>query len=102
MAKLSEYRVQVLGITLSKLEDNKAFAAETKLTFPLLSDPQLNVAKVYGTVRAMNGPTGPVAERWVILIDSDGIIRSIDKGEDVENKGRLLLKAIEEAKISRM
>ncbi|MGA2497209.1 MAG: redoxin domain-containing protein [Tepidisphaeraceae bacterium] len=101
MEKLSEYRVQVLGITLSKLEDNKAFAAELKLTFPLLSDPQCATAKAYGAVRAMNGPMGPTAERWVILIDAEGIIRCIEKGEDVGNKGRLLLKAIEEAKVPR-
>ena len=99
MEKLSQYKVQILGITLSKLDDNKAFAKELKLTFPLLSDTEKAVAKAYGTLRAPNGPVGPTAHRWVIVIDDKGVIRSIEKGEDVANKGRLLLTALEEAKI---
>jgi hypothetical protein len=35
----------------------------------------------------------------VVLIDDKGIIQSIEKGEDVANKGKLLLTALEEAKI---
>jgi len=99
MGKLAKYQVQVLGITVSELGENAAFAKDLALTFPLLSDPQLTVANAYGTLRATAGPTGPVAERWVILIDAQGIVRSVEKGEDVQSKGRLLVTALEEAKI---
>jgi len=99
MDKLTKYQVQVLGVTVSRPEENAAFAKDLALTFPLLSDPQLAVANAYGTLRATAGPTGPVAERWVILIDAQGIVRSIEKGEDVQSKGRLLVMALEEAKI---
>ena len=91
LAEIQKHNVQVLGITTSPLDLCKAFAQELKLTYPLLSDPDMTVAKAYGALR---GGIGPTCERWVFLIDDQGVIRNLEKGEAVAEKGNLLLQAL--------
>ena len=50
----------------------------------LLSDPDKRVAKDYG-VLALGGL---YAKRWTFYIDSDGVIREIDKEVRVESAGQ--------------
>ncbi|MBI5831478.1 MAG: redoxin domain-containing protein [Armatimonadetes bacterium] len=89
--EISKYNVHVLGITTSPLKECQDFAKELKLTFPLLSDTDQAVAKAYGALR---GGTGPMCERWVFLIDDQGVIKNIEKGEAVADKGKLLIEAV--------
>ena len=96
MAAIGKYNVQVVGITTSPLKECQDFAKELNLTYPLLSDADQAVAKAYGALR---GGTGPMCERWVFLIDDQGVIRNIEKGEAVADKGKLLLGALEDQKI---
>ena len=53
---------------------NKAFAAEHKADFPLLSDPTKATATAYGVLM----PAG-YANRWTFYIGKDGRIQQIDK-----------------------
>jgi peroxiredoxin Q/BCP len=78
-AQLCEYRdgiesfaglgVSVVGISSDNLESHQKFRSKHDLPFVLLSDPDLEVAKLYGS-KGMFG-----MKRAVFLIDEDGIVR---------------------------
>jgi peroxiredoxin Q/BCP len=55
---------------------NKKFAESLDLDYPILSDPEKDVAKAYGVVHQGR----QVPERWTFYIDKDGVIKEIDKG----------------------
>ncbi len=93
LADIAKHNVQVFGITTSPLKECQDFAKELNLTFPLLSDADESVTKAYGALR---GGTGPMCERWVFLIDDQGVIKSIEKGQAVADKANLLLEALGE------
>ena len=76
-------------ISVDTPEDNKAFAEKEHADFPMLSNPDKQVARAYGTVT----DTRQYAARWTFYIDPDGKIAFIDKqvhpatsGEDVVAK----------------
>ncbi len=92
LADIAKHNVQVLGITTSSLKECQDFAEELGLSFPLLSDTDGSVAKAYGALR---GGTGPMCERWVFLIDDQGVIRNIEKGQAVADKANLLLATLD-------
>ena len=78
-AQLCEYRdgieefaglgVSVVGISSDGLESHQKFRAKHKLPFTLLSDPDLKVAKLYGSKGALG------LKRSVFLIDEEGVVR---------------------------
>ena len=78
-AQLCEYRdgiesfanlgVTVIGISSDGLESHQAFRAKHDLPFVLLSDPKLEVAKLYGCKGALG------MKRAVYLIDEQGLVR---------------------------
>ena len=55
-------------------EDNKKFAEELGLDFPLLSDPGKLVANAYG----VTGADRPLARRWTFYIGKDGRILYVE------------------------
>ncbi len=70
---------EILGISVDGVFVHKAFAAANKITYPLLSDFNKDVIKLYDVVRpefafGMKG----VAERSVFVIDKEGIIRYVE------------------------
>ena len=80
-AQLCEYRdgiesfaglgVSVVGISSDDLESHQAFRNKHDLPFVLLSDPDLEVAKLYGS----KGRFG--MKRAVFLVDEEGIVRYV-------------------------
>ena len=80
-AQLCEYRdgiesfaglgVSVVGISSDDLESHQAFRNKHDLPFVLLSDPDLEVAKLYGS----KGRFG--MKRAVYLVDEEGIVRYV-------------------------
>ena len=70
---------QVLGVSYDSIETHKKFAAEYGITFPLISDEDESVRKLYGKGRI------------TFLIDKNGIIQYIQKGVP---KNRKFLKKI--------
>jgi peroxiredoxin len=73
---LPEFRrsgAELLGISVDSVWCHRAFAADRRLGFPLLSDfePKGAVARAYGVYRAADG----MAERALFVIDGEGIIR---------------------------
>jgi peroxiredoxin Q/BCP len=63
-------RVRPFGVNPASAESHTGYAERLRLPFPLLSDPDLAVARAYGAVR----PDGLTIARSVVLIDRDGTI----------------------------
>ena len=84
MARLIGLKAQVIGISVNDPFTNKAFAHKNKLPFPILSDYNREVIKVYGLEEPdFAGLRGySVARRSIFLLDSKRIIRFIWMSED--------------------
>jgi peroxiredoxin Q/BCP len=61
--------VTVVGISSDDLDSHRAFRAKHDLPFVLLSDPDLKVAKLYGSKGALG------MKRAVFLVDEKGVVR---------------------------
>ena len=85
-AKLNNADVNVLGISVDSPWANNAFSQKYNLGFPLLSDVDRTVVKSYdASFVGLGGIEGYVsADRVVIVIDGDGIVRY---RWDAENPG---------------
>jgi peroxiredoxin Q/BCP len=66
--------VAYFGASVDTPEDNKKFAAELGLDFPLLSDPGKQVATAYG----VTGADRPLARRWTFYIGKDGKVLHVE------------------------
>ena len=76
ISRFEGVNAQVVGISVDSTYSNRAWAnALGGLSFPLLSDffPHGRVAEQYGVLR----PQGS-AERAIVIVDVDGIVRYID------------------------
>ena len=85
------------GASVDTPEDNKKFAAELGLDFPLLSDPGKQVATAYGVVT----PERQFAQRWTFYIGVDGKILFIDKGVKTATAGQDLAARLGELGIAK-
>lgn len=61
---------QIVGISAQGIDSHEAFAGKHGFNFPLLADPDKEVAAAYGTL----GPIG-FPRRSVFIVDADGTIR---------------------------
>ena len=71
-----DVNAQVVGISVNDPWSNKAFAEHHKLNFPLLSDYNRDVVRLYNVFHndfsGLKGYTA--AKRSVFILDSDGVI----------------------------
>ncbi len=77
--RFGTYDAQVVGVSTDSRFANAAWAAQLGgITFPLLSDfyPHGAVAERYGVLHP-----GGMAQRALIIVDKDGIVRYIDVHE---------------------
>jgi thioredoxin-dependent peroxiredoxin len=70
LERFEELDAQVVGISAQDVGSKDAFASKYGFEFPLLADPDKEVAAAYGTL----GPIG-FPRRSVFIIDRRGIIR---------------------------
>lgn len=77
--ELNEEGVVVLGVSTDSLASHQKFRAKHQLPFPLLSDEDAEVAKMYGVYKQKNmyGKTSWGIERSTFIIDADGVIRRV-------------------------
>jgi len=86
LARLDKADAQVFGISVDTFFALKAFQADQKLTFPLLSDFNKQVIRDYGVFNEdMVGLKG-IAKRAVFVIDKDGIVRHREVLDDARNE----------------
>lgn len=78
-------------------ETNKKFAESLDLDYPILSDPDKEVAEAYGVVNKDR----PVPFRWTFYIGKDGKILEIDKDVKVDSHGKDVAAMLEELKIEK-
>jgi peroxiredoxin Q/BCP len=70
MARLTDLRAQVWGVSPQDLDSHERFASKRALTFPLLADTDRAVQKLYG----VSGPFGHT-KRSIFVIDPAGVVR---------------------------
>ena len=76
LASLANAGYQVLGISKDTADALQAFADEQHLTFPLLSDPELEVHNAYGAYgeKSMYGKTVTGVIRSTFVVDEQGTL----------------------------
>ena len=85
MKKYEELDVQPLGISVDSLFTLGRFRDEQQLNFPLLSDFNKEVSRLYGSIYENFGfEMKGVSKRSAFLIDGEGIVRY---AEVLENAG---------------
>lgn len=78
----------LIAISVDSVEQNRKLATDLKLTFPLLSDPELKTIDAYG-VRHRGGNNGrDIARPATFIIDREGIIRWRNLAENVRLRPR--------------
>ena len=80
-------------------ETNKKFAEQHEADFPMLSDPDRQVATAYGVLSPPNPQrpdAPPRARRWTFYIGADGKILFIDKAVRAGNAGEDLAAKLSE------
>ena len=76
MQELNKINAQVVGISVNDPFTNKAFAQNNNLNFPILSDYNREVVKLYNVYHEnfgnLKGYT--VAKRAVFILDHNGVV----------------------------
>lgn len=85
-------------VSLDEPERNKEFAESLSAKLVLLSDPSGKSAKAYGVASL----GGLYARRWTFYIDSEGVIREIDRDVRVESAGQDIARKLEELGFPRL
>jgi peroxiredoxin len=84
LAKLNNLKAQVVGISVNDPFSNKAFAEANDLNFPLLSDYNRDVIKLYGVAATdFAGLKGYMAaKRSIFIVDKENVVRYVWVSED--------------------
>ena len=79
---MKDYKLVYFMASTDDLETNTKFAAANGADFPILADPDKQVAQAYGVLGMMG-----FASRWTFYIDAQGKIAYIDKDVSVVKAG---------------
>jgi peroxiredoxin Q/BCP len=74
-------------VSVDDAETNRKFAESLDADFPLLSNPEGDVARAYGVV----SPEREFPQRWTFYISGDGTILHIDKEVNPSTAGEQLV-----------
>jgi peroxiredoxin len=80
--EFEERGIQVAGISVDPPSHNARLVGKLQLPFPLLSDPEGNLARLFGLWDADDG----VALPSVIIIEQSGEVRYLYKGNDLADR----------------
>ena len=96
--KFSQLNTVVLGISPDTVATHDKFAAKYELPFPLLADPDHEVAEAYGVwvLKNMYGKEYMGIERSTFLIDKEGNIAQVWRKVKVAGHVQEVLQYIEE------
>ena len=95
--KIRQFNVSYFMASVDPLEGdkgNKAFAEAQKADFPLLSDPNKQVASAYGVLNEKG-----IANRWTFYIDKNGKITAIDKAVQPATSAEDMLAKLKELRV---
>lgn len=88
---LKAYKVAFFAISVDQPEDNKTFAENLQLPYPILSDPSRETARAYGVLQGL-----PVAARHTIYIGKDGKVLLVDNQIKPATAAQDMLKHLQE------
>jgi len=85
-----------MGISADSMETHKKFSEKNELSFRLLSDPNAQVAKLYGVwaKKNMYGNEFFGTKRTTFVIDPEGKVKGIMERVDTKNHARDVLELI--------
>jgi peroxiredoxin Q/BCP len=83
-------------ISVDDAETNKRFAEEHEADFPILSNPEKDVATAYGVLGARG-----TASRWTYYIGVDGKLLAIDKRVSAGTAGEDLVRTLGDLGVKR-
>lgn len=76
LSKLNALNANVVGISVDSPFANKAFATQNKVEFPLLTDPDRSISKLYAGVYNDFGVPGYTAsKRSIFVLDKSGTVQ---------------------------
>ncbi len=86
MARLTDLEAKVIGVSVNDPFSNKGFAEKNYLPYPILSDYNREVVKLYGLeLTDFAGLLGyTVAKRSILVLDRQGVIRYMWVSDDPE------------------
>ena len=79
---MQDYKLAYFMASTDDIETNTKFAAANGADFPILADPDKQVAQAYGVLGVLG-----FASRWTFYIDAQGKIAYIDKDVSVVKAG---------------
>ena len=82
MAEFERRGVQVAGISVDPPGNNARMVGKLQIPFPLLSDPEGELARLFGLWDAGEGMTVPS----IVIVDQSGEVRYIYKGGDFADR----------------
>jgi peroxiredoxin Q/BCP len=84
-------------ISVDDPQTNKEFAESLSTDFPLLSNPEGDVARAYGVVT----PERSLPFRWTYIIGPDGNILQVDRDVNASTAGTDLVAHLSELGVAR-
>jgi len=95
-AALKRKGAVVLGVSGDSLGSHEKFKTKYKLNFPLLSDPDKEVAKKYGAwgEKVLYGKRTVGMIRSTFVIDGDGVVRKVFPRVKVDGHDQQVLEAV--------
>ncbi len=73
--ELQKAGIDVVGVSVDSVEDQKSFAAECGASFPLVADHDKAIARAYGVLGLLG-----VARRVTFFVGSDGRVQEVVEG----------------------
>ncbi|CAB1130218.1 peroxiredoxin with versatile activity [Candidatus Hydrogenisulfobacillus filiaventi] len=97
LADFTRVKALVLGVSPDSLASHAKFTAKHQLPFPLLSDPDAEVARLYGVWKEKNscGKKTWGIERSTFVIGPEGVIRAAWRKVKVPGHVRAVAEAVE-------
>ena len=92
MTQIQEANATVYGISNDDRQSHREFQREYQFGFPLLADTDLEVSRLYSSVRE----DGNMSSRTTFVIDKAGYIRSVNRQVNIPEHGSEVLNAIRE------
>ena len=75
--ELKELDAEVLGVSSDSMDSHQGFAERCGLSFPLLSDEEKSVRRMYG----VSSTLGVIPGRVTYVIDKAGIVRGVSSSQ---------------------
>ena len=91
-AELGAFDVAVYMVSVDDPAENRRFAESLDASFPILSDPDRQVARAYGVA----ADDTSYAQRLTFFIDRQGIVRHVDRDVNPAEHGPAIARKLQE------